>query len=91
MASLQEAAGLRARLLVFDATSRTSNRDIIHSAGAVPAAHGVARCLAPDEAGETPERHATGGARMAGGVALSDHAGCVPMDGQAWLPRNLAA
>ncbi len=85
MARFEEAAGLLARLVAFDTTSRNSNLDIIRFAEAALAAHGIASRVTPDATGGKANLHAIIGPPVAGGVALSAHLDCVPVDGQAWL------
>ncbi|SDB60765.1 acetylornithine deacetylase [Belnapia rosea] len=84
MAQLSEALGLLDRLVGFDTTSRNSNLDLIRDVEAWLAAHGVASRVTLDAEGRKANLHAMVGPRVAGGVALSAHVDCVPVEGQDW-------
>lgn len=80
----QEAITLLERLVSFDTTSRNSNLPLIRWAESWLAAHGVESRVTLDASGEKANLHAVVGPRAAGGIALSAHVDCVPVDGQAW-------
>lgn len=84
MTQLSEALGLLDRLVGFDTTSRNSNLDLIRDVESWLAAHGIASRVTLDAAGSKANLHAMVGPRVAGGVALSAHVDCVPVDGQDW-------
>ncbi len=84
MAQLSEALGLLDRLVGFDTTSRNSNLDLIRDVESWLAAHGVASRVTLDAEGRKANLHAMVGPRVAGGVALSAHVDCVPVEGQDW-------
>ncbi|WP_165943510.1 acetylornithine deacetylase [Roseicella aquatilis] len=79
-----EAVTLLARLVSFDTTSRTSNLPLIRWVEAWLAAQGVESRVTLDGSGEKANLHATVGPRVPGGIALSAHVDCVPVEGQAW-------
>ncbi len=85
MAQLEDAVGLLARLVAFDTTSRNSNLDLIHFVRAELEAHGIPCQVRPDESGRKANLHAVVGPAVAGGIALSGHVDCVPVEGQDWL------
>ncbi|MBL6457088.1 acetylornithine deacetylase [Belnapia sp. T6] len=84
MAELGEALGLLESLVGFDTTSRESNLDLIRAVEAWLAAHGIASRVTLDGEGRKANLHALVGPRVAGGIALSAHVDCVPVEGQAW-------
>ncbi len=73
-----------ARLVAFDTTSRESNLALIDWVRDYLAGHGVASTLVPNEDGSKANLFATIGPETVGGVALSGHTDCVPVDGQPW-------
>jgi acetylornithine deacetylase len=81
---MEEAVTLLGRLVSFDTTSRNSNLPLIHWVADWLAAQGVESRVLPDASGEKANLHAVVGPRVPGGVALSAHVDCVPVDGQAW-------
>jgi acetylornithine deacetylase len=83
MAGINRAVEVLSRLVAFDTTSSRSNRDLIAYAAAELSAAGVDSRLS--EKGGKANLHAVIGPRIAGGVALSAHTDCVPVDGQDWL------
>ncbi len=85
MAKLEDAIRLLARLVAFDTTSRNSNLALIDFVQAELMAHGVACHVRPDASGRKANLHAIVGPAVAGGIALSGHVDCVPVEGQAWL------
>jgi acetylornithine deacetylase len=84
MGAEQEAVGILARLVGFDTTSAKSNLACVDFVRETLAAQGVESRIIPDETGRKAALHAILGPRVAGGVALSAHSDCVPVDGQAW-------
>lgn len=81
---IEAAVTLLERLVAFDTTSRTSNLPLIRWVEAWLAAQGVESRVTLDASGEKANLHAVVGPRAPGGVALSAHVDCVPVDGQAW-------
>lgn len=79
-----EAVAVLERLVSFDTTSRNSNLDLIRWVEAWLAARGVGCRVMADGAEGKANLHAVVGPRVAGGLALSAHVDCVPVDGQAW-------
>ncbi|MEJ8570965.1 acetylornithine deacetylase [Microbaculum marinum] len=73
-----------ARLVGFDTTSRNSNLELIGFVKDYLASHGVESSLVPNETGDKASLFATIGPKDAGGIALSGHTDCVPVDGQGW-------
>ena len=71
-------------LVGFDTTSRGSNRALIEWVRDYLDWHGVASQLVGDETGAKLNLYATIGPEDLGGVMLSGHTDCVPVDGQAW-------
>ncbi|MBK1658016.1 acetylornithine deacetylase [Paracraurococcus ruber] len=80
-----EAVAVLARLVSFDTTSRNSNLALLQWVGSWLAARGVESRILPDDSGMKANLHALVGPRVPGGVALSAHVDCVPVEGQAWL------
>ena len=78
------AIGMLARLVSFDTTSRLSNRAIIAFIEDFLTRHGVESRLTFGEGGEKANLHAIVGPRAEGGVALSGHTDCVPVEDQDW-------
>jgi acetylornithine deacetylase len=81
---LAQAVESLARLVAFDTTSARSNLDLIAHVAAELAARGVESTLVHDPDQPKAALHAVIGPRVAGGVALSAHSDCVPVEGQAW-------
>ncbi len=79
------ATALLARLVAFDTTSRNSNAALIGFVAEGLRAQGIDARVQTDPATGKQNLHAIIGPRVAGGVALSGHVDCVPVDGQAWL------
>jgi len=84
MAHAAEATGLLERLVGFDTTSRVTNLPLIGFVEDFLRGHGVAPRIQFDAATGKANLHAIIGPRVAGGIALSGHVDCVPVDGQAW-------
>jgi acetylornithine deacetylase len=79
---LEEARAHLARLVGFDTTSRNTNLPLLRWAEAELARHGVtARLMERDGKANL---HAIIGPPVAGGIALSAHVDCVPVEAQAW-------
>lgn len=78
------AVALLARLVAFDTTSRNSNAALIGFVAESLRAQGIEPRVQTDPATGKQNLHAIIGPRVAGGIALSGHVDCVPVDGQAW-------
>jgi acetylornithine deacetylase len=72
------------RLVAFDTTSAKSNRDLIGFIEDYLTGHGVACVLVPSPDGAKANLFATIGPKGEGGIALSGHSDCVPVEGQRW-------
>lgn len=83
MSSIARALVLLERLVAFDTTSSRSNGPLIEFVRAELAAQGIECRVTMED--EKANLHAIIGPRVAGGLALSAHVDCVPVDGQAWL------
>jgi acetylornithine deacetylase len=82
MSSMQRATDLLARLVAFDTTSAKSNAPLIAWVAETLRAEGVeARVM---EQGGKANLHARIGPPAPGGIALSAHTDCVPVEGQEW-------
>jgi acetylornithine deacetylase len=81
LSKLQE---LLATLIGFDTTSAKSNLALIGFVQDYLNEHGVAASLIPSPDSSKASLFATIGARGEGGVGLSGHSDCVPVDGQRW-------
>jgi acetylornithine deacetylase len=79
-----DAVGMLARLVAFDTTSARSNLPCVDFVRDTLAAQGVESRLVFDADRRKAALHAVIGPRLAGGVALSAHSDCVPVEGQAW-------
>ena len=75
---------LLARLVAFDTTSAKSNLELIDFVRDSLASHGVASTLTPSPDGKKASLFATIGPKGDGGVGLSGHSDCVPVEGQNW-------
>lgn len=78
------AAGILARLVAFDTTSRHPNRDLVDYVAAYLSSHGIDSQQVPTPDGLKASLFATIGPRDTPGIALSGHTDVVPVDGQAW-------
>ncbi len=76
--------GTLARLVAFDTTSAKSNLALVDYVRTTLAGFGVESRLVFDASGGKAALHAVVGPRVEGGVALSAHSDCVPVEGQAW-------
>ncbi len=88
MSSIARALLLLERLVAIDTTSARSNAPLIEFVRGELAAQGI-ECRVTVE-GEKANLHAIIGPRVAGGLALSAHVDCVPVEGQAWLADPFA-
>ncbi len=75
---------LLARLVGFDTTSAKSNLPLIDFVRDYLAGHGVEATLIPAPEGDKANLFATIGQSGDGGVGLSAHSDCVPVEGQDW-------
>jgi acetylornithine deacetylase len=82
---LAEALGMLECLVAFDTTSRNSNLPLLEAVRDWLAARGIACRIIPDASGAKANLVAMIGPARPGGVALSAHVDCVPVEGQAWL------
>src|SRR5690242_15768780 len=84
MAEFEETVRLLARLVACDTTSRTSNLDLIRLAEAETAPQAITCRVRPDASGRKAILHPMAGPAVPGGIALSAHVDCVPVEGQDW-------
>jgi acetylornithine deacetylase len=75
---------LLTQLVAFDTTSAKSNLALIDFVRAYLDGHGVTSTLTPSADGNKASLFATIGAKSDGGIGLSGHSDCVPVEGQAW-------
>jgi acetylornithine deacetylase len=75
---------LLARLVAFDTTSAKSNLELIAFVKTYLDGHGVASTLIPSADGAKASLFATIGPAGEGGIGLSGHSDCVPVEGQTW-------
>jgi acetylornithine deacetylase len=80
-------------LVAFDTTSVKSNLKLIAFVKAYLDEHGIASTLIPSEDGAKASLFATIGPAGEGGIGLSVHSDCVPVEGQTWAsdPFTLTA
>lgn len=71
-------------LVAFDTTSRHSNLKLVDYVQSYLAGHGVTSRLVMDETGIKANLWATIGPERDGGIVLSGHTDCVPVDDQIW-------
>jgi acetylornithine deacetylase len=92
VAHLSEAEDLLATLVAFDTTSAKSNLALIDFVEDYLADHGITATRVVSEDGQKASLCATIGAGD-GGVGLSGHSDCVPVEGQTWTsdPFTLTA
>ena len=90
ISATDRAAEVLARLVSFDTTSRLSNRALIAWVEDYLRGFGVGGRLTFGEEGAKANLHAIIGPRVEGGIALSGHVDCVPVDDQAWLADPFA-
>ena len=79
-----ELADLLAALVAFDTTSAKSNLPLIAFIEEYLKGHGIASVLVPSPDGEKADLFATIGPKGDGGIGLSGHSDCVPVEGQRW-------
>ncbi len=79
-----ELADLLAALIAFDTTSAKSNLPLIAFVEEYLKGHGIASVLVPSPDGEKADLFATIGPKGDGGIGLSGHSDCVPVEGQRW-------
>jgi acetylornithine deacetylase len=92
-ASLSTAQELLARLVAFDTTSAKSNLALIGFVRDYLDGHGVSSTLTPSPDGQKASLFASIGPEGDGGIGLSAHSDCVPVEGQSWTndPFTLTA
>jgi acetylornithine deacetylase len=83
-ASLSTARDLLARLVAFDTTSAKSNLALIDFVEDYLDGQGIEVFRVPSPDGAKADLFATIGAQGDGGVGLSGHSDCVPVEGQRW-------
>ncbi len=83
-ASLSTARDLLARLVAFDTTSAKSNLALIDFVEDYLDRQGIEVFRVPSPDGAKADLFATIGAQGDGGVGLSGHSDCVPVEGQRW-------
>ena len=84
MTKTQTTREILADLVGFDTTSARSNLALIEHVRAYLAGHGVTAEIFPSEDGTKASLWATIGPAGPGGIILSGHTDCVPVEGQAW-------
>ena len=72
------------RLVAFDTTSAKSNLALIAFVEDYLKAHGIAATRVPSPDGAKADLFATIGQKGQGGIGLSGHSDCVPVEGQRW-------
>ena len=82
-ASSSEVQELLARLVAFDTTSAKSNLELIAFVKTYLDGYGVASTLIPSADGAKASLFASIGPSC-GGIGLSSHSDCVPVEGQTW-------
>jgi acetylornithine deacetylase len=82
--SLSTAQGLLATLVAFDTTSAKSNLPLINFVREQLAQAGIESTLIPSPDGTKASLFATIGPKGDGGIGLSGHSDCVPVEGQNW-------
>lgn len=81
---MTETRRILADLVAFDTTSRNSNLSLIEYVRDYLARHGIESELFPSPEGDKANLWATIGPDAPGGLILSGHTDCVPVDGQDW-------
>lgn len=82
--SLSTVQALLARLVAFDTTSAKSNLELIGFVRDYLAREEIKSTLVPSADGEKASLFATIGPEGTGGIGLSGHSDCVPVEGQNW-------
>ncbi|MGC1346186.1 MAG: acetylornithine deacetylase [Methyloceanibacter sp.] len=72
------------RLVAFDTMSARSNLELIAFVRAYLEGYGIASTQIPSEDGKNASLFASIGPAGKGGIGLSSHSDCVPIDGQTW-------
>lgn len=90
MPGAETAEAMLARLVAFDTTSARSNLACAEWIAAELARHGIASRLIAHPSLPKHALHARIGPAAPGGVVLSGHMDCVPVDGQAWAADPFA-
>ena len=75
---------LLAALVGFDTTSAKSNLALIGFVQDALKRHGIEATLVPSPGGDKADLFATIGGKGDGGIGLSGHSDCVPVEGQRW-------
>jgi acetylornithine deacetylase len=83
-AQAQQVKELLTALVGFDTTSAKSNLPLIAFVEDYLARHGIAATRVPSADGEKADLFASIGPEGAGGIGLSGHSDCVPVEGQNW-------
>lgn len=83
-ATLADASAILEKLVGFDTESTRSNLALIDYVESLLRAHGVPTMRVPNAKGDKAALHALIGPAVDGGVVLSGHTDCVPVEGQAW-------
>jgi len=83
-ASLSTAQELLKTLVGFNTTSAKSNLALIAFVEDYLKSHGIASTLVPSPDGAKADLFATIGPANQGGIGLSGHSDCVPVEGQCW-------
>jgi acetylornithine deacetylase len=79
-----DARSLLETLVGFDTTSAKSNLALIEFVEHYLKGHGIASTRVPSPDGNKADLFATIGGGKAGGIGLSGHSDCVPVEGQRW-------
>ena len=82
--SISTATDLLRTLVGFDTTSAKSNLALISFVEDYLKAHGIAATRVPSPDGAKADLFATIGPKGDGGIGLSGHSDCVPVEGQRW-------
>lgn len=84
MGASLDTVGMLARLVAFDTTSAKPNLALVEFVADTLARQGIESRRVQDSSGTKAALHAIIGPRVEGGVALSAHSDCVPVENQAW-------
>ena len=79
-----QAKELLATLVGFDTTSAKSNLQLVAFVEDYLKSHGIASTRVPSPDGEKADLFASIGPQGKGGIGLSGHSDCVPVEGQRW-------
>ena len=83
-AQARQVKELLATLVGFDTTSAKSNLPLIAFVEDYLARHGISATRVPSADGEKADLFASIGPQAEGGIGLSGHSDCVPVEGQNW-------